>query len=368
MERKGMGILGSVLGAMLGSLPMVIVGLLGFFTGWLGIFTAIGAFKGYEKFNGTKSIQFAKTTIIGSTIIVTAVLSIIFGSQYIAGGMVFGNPAIFVIIPIFAGYIGYAFVNKKVQLYVNPNIMQDALEKAREENAKNPDYGLYLPQMELLKTRELGINVLMFLPFVLIALLSTSIYLYNDETYLIAFLSAIIGWLISVIVLAVSMGSLRFHAYAKTSDNRIYKINLQKLNTDPRYHFHLASTLTGFNVKKITEGELEVLRASVYRAIRDLYNQQDSGNKSLPKLSIVELRDLQLIKNSKNTYKISYIKPNGRIKKDQIAKIYENFAPFSHLPSESRKLSVDVKAIMTPFICTIIAFIAIFTLSNIMMG
>lgn len=364
MERKGMGILGSVLGGMLGALPMVMVGLLGFFTGWLGVFIAVGAFEGYKKFQGPKSIQFIKGTIIVVTISVTTVLSVVFGIIYTEIGGAWVNYSMLMMIPLFAGFVGYSLIDNKVQLYVNPNIMKDALEKAREENAENPDYGLYLPPMIWRKTRIVT-NIFMLLPLVLIALLSYLGYLYSNINCLKAIPFALLGWSISVIAIQVSSGTLRLYAYAKTSENKIYKINLQKLNQDLRYRFNLSSSLMGFNIKRVREEEQEILRASVYRAITNFDAQQDLTDKSIAKLGIVELRDLQFIKDLKNTYRISYKKPNGRIKKDHIAKIYETFAPFPYLPTENKKFSVDGKAIVTSFICTILPFMAAFMLLNI---
>ncbi len=118
-ENRIGGVVGAILGGMIGMVPMVIVSFIGFITGWLGIVIAYGAFKGYTHFNGPKNVKFAKTTIISVTIALSflwtiAVLMLLFmvgEAEYTGVSLPF--------ISIFAGFVGYAFVNKKVMNYID---------------------------------------------------------------------------------------------------------------------------------------------------------------------------------------------------------------------------------------------------------
>ena len=46
---KGKGILGAVIGGFIGILPMILIGIIGLVSGWLGVLCVYTTYKGYCK-------------------------------------------------------------------------------------------------------------------------------------------------------------------------------------------------------------------------------------------------------------------------------------------------------------------------------
>ncbi len=351
-ENKLGGIIGAFIGATVGMIPMVITTYIGFTSGWLGIITAITAFHGYKICGGPKNRKFAKTTImvvtvglIGAWMAYVAYLLFSYNSFETNNAMVF-------VIPFFAGFVGYGFINKRVDLYVEPDLLTrtaEAYETMTYGDASEKK--VYLPDSR--KTSLYGFTALFILlcPFLVIMF---GVYIGNvleyEEIFYAVFIS-IITFSITTIFVSATSNPKRHNLYAfvKTEQGNVYRVDLLKLNQVDGFQSYISNGVTVMNVSKMREDELRALNASIVRAISEIeVTGAYSSNIKLQK-AIIHMKGAHILSDLKHHFKISYTNAYGQFKKMKIYKIYPGFHPTERVTVEeysNKKIGVNVGGIL----------------------
>lgn len=385
MNKKSPGIFGAILGAVIGSIPMIVIAYLGFFSGWLGLLTAYGAYLGYVKFNGFKSIPFAKKTIMASTICVTAVISIYTGVIYTLAGNKMSN--VFATAPILAGFVGYSFIKSKLETYVlgdNPpkQPIPPEFSSSYELNTNVSDITLYLPNPRRLKPFTAYTRLVLLI--IMLLFFPVGYLVFKDFASLFVTVP-LLCYIICAMIVILKTARIDVYSYAVTSSKKAYKINLELLNAidtkiftkthttlnskeytvidhkpvQKSYSFMKSKGYTVSKLKKLNPSEIENLKSIIVGAINDLHNQSNEIETELNKC-ITELKYLNLEKETRNFYVVSYKNEKEITKKTKIAKVYDGLNLFPECRDDEKNLTLDIKSIAISLLCAGVAFLILF--------
>lgn len=321
------GALGSLVGAIIGAVPTVLTGMLGFVSGWLALLIPFAARKGYKLCQGARNEGFAFGCIL-----VWSLLASVATSVFICWPYWLEAGVMFFLIPIIFALVGAFTCRRGLKLYTQPELMEEMAQRARAENAANSadQTEFYHGQRKLVWPLRLSALLAMFpelflmLGFLLLAIPTESF------RWILASLGACVGFFLVTFALVLPM---TFHfqpeayLYVHTGDGRLWRVLFPQLNAMENYRFTAKSAaLRALSWDRLDAGEREVARASVLRAIADI----DSGNlfpgSALSRV-VIPLEDPILVKETKWLWKVDYRTDSGKRKRVTIPKAYLGLQP-----------------------------------------
>lgn len=322
------GVLGAVLGALVGALPTLLTGLFGFVSGWLALLIPVGARKGYQMFHGPRKTGFAFPLILAVSVLTAVGMCfwLIWPYDPLEAGLAF------FLIPILFSIFGAFGCRQSLKLYTEPGVLEELTRRAQEENATRAARETRLYPADKKWTTPLRVSMLlsMFPELgVMIACLLLAIP-EDSMAWIMASLGACMGLFgVMFALIFPLMGQLQGaqYLYVRTADGRLWRVMFARLNAMDTYRFTRKNGFwTALTWEKLDQGERELLRASLSRAIEDLTGGQIFPGSMLSRV-VIPMEEVTLRKENRWCWKIAYRDGAGKPRRATIPKTYPGLCP-----------------------------------------
>lgn len=325
------GAVGAFLGACVGVIPMLIVGLFGYTAGWLlGCLVVFASFKGYQLMGGPKKESYAFGVIRAFSIIMMVAVPVIVYIIYdVYIGLVLQQTRYIIVylVQIVISYLfGMYFCRPRIKLYTQPERIQNAANVDVAEKTQQQHCRWYPSQRGWMRSLRASV-ILCFLPtlFLSIVVLVFGIW---QETNICIFAAGggILGVYISFFPVLFSMQLLQADAwlFVQWEDGTFWRVSLARLNTMDTYEFTTQSgLLRGISWWRLNVEEQARAKESVIRAMTQIKDGTTLLQGSLRKL-VVPLTDLQVKKENKWCWKVTYRLASGSRANMTIPKAYKD--------------------------------------------
>ncbi|MCI8341681.1 MAG: hypothetical protein HFE62_00475 [Firmicutes bacterium] len=335
------GAFGAFIGAIIGTVPTIVLGLFGLFSAWLGFLTAFASMKGYQLLKGARNSKYAFCVITTFSMLSSMASSVFLFWLYM--DTLSEQPYVFSFfsLPVIFTFLGVQFFRRAIVSYSCPQISQNLLQAAAKINASEEAKGAqtYFPENAWISSFKKSFTLSIFSGFIIIiALIALSIFDYsfgnetNGTSKIVASLCAIVG---EAAVLMVSMSSKAVissisNCFVKTENGDLWRVDVNKLNLIESYHFTSKGVFSGINASTLTNDERQLLRASMFRAISDIKSGMIHPKSALS-AAVTKIDSPILEKETKHTWKISFLSEDGQRKNISVAKAYPGFTPFPNI-------------------------------------
>lgn len=335
------GAVGAFLGACVGAIPMLIVGLFGYTAGWLlGCLVVFASFKGYQLLGGPKKEAYAFGVIRAFSIIMMAAVPVI---VYIIYGVYIGfilqktrYIIVYLIQIVISYFFGMYFCRPRIKLYTQPERMQDVVNMDVAEKTQQQHCGWYPSQRGWMRSLRASV-ILCFLPTFFLAIVM-SFFAIWQENYLWIF--AVAGCMFGVYIsffptlFFIHLLQADFWLFAQWEDGTFWRVSLARLNKMDTYEFTAQSGLfRGICWWWLNAEEQARAKESIMRAMAQIKSGTTLLQGSLRKV-VVPLTDLQVKKENKWGWKVTYRLDSGNRANMTIPKAYKNlqFVPGAASP------------------------------------
>lgn len=342
------GIVGAFLGSLIGVVCTVVIGQLGYVASVSGLVMAVCALKGYEMLGGTLSKKGA--VISGLLILVMTylahqmdwavsaasalemgVLECFRAIPYfreigvIDSGSYWGGLVMLYLFTLLGAVptIGNGLKNAGMPEMPPVSAVSGEAWSGTEERAE-----FYPPEKSWVRPLRIGARLIM-LPGFLLGLLLLGIALSKGASipYAMAALAAILSCFLMMFpaLSQIQLNQAETFLLVRTR-GMLWRVNLAQLNTMDACRFtHKNGMLRPLGWGRLTEEERELAKTCALRAI-SLVSGGDVLLGGTLRMAVVPLTDLQVQKENRWSWRITYALGNGREKKLAIAKVYPDLA------------------------------------------
>ena len=353
------GALGALLGALVGTIPLVALALtLKLYSGWAGILVGLAASKGYQLLRGARRHGYAVAVVTIFSIL--AVLAGILGCEiWVAGGsenvrqaaallgispleLVWqailaepGSIALSLALPVLVSLLGVTIGNRSLTPYTQRAKYQAAANAARQVAEEQSDIQVFFFQGDIqkqLRRRNLPKvlpGLLALIPLIALMLLRPDAL---DRVSAASGIGAVLLMLVALILLMiVAFSSLIIDrpaydggnfCFVRTEDGLLWRVSLPLLNANAPYQFGTFFGGTVLNLKKAPPEQQALARSAVLRAVRDMRSGQIFPGNPLEK-AVIPLRSLTLTRDEPWYWRGFYLDGGNRQRKIKIPKFYE---------------------------------------------
>ncbi len=352
---KAKGFVGALIGAIVGTMPMAILGVFGLLSGWLGIIAVYGAYKGYLLMNGIRHEKFAKKAILftsGMCVILTSMIIVLF---YLVMGEDASSLGGIAVIPFVSLGIGYSLVKRKLWVYANPEGYQARMEQAHEVLEEERDIQFYIPKEKASILARIVIVVTFLIALFTGGLGMCALVIGTNLALMIGGISSCVcmGAFIYITLALVGVNQASQTAIVKMGENRIFTVHTQKLNQINEYHFSTRSNLVAMNVATLGSNEMQLFQSSIMRAIQDIDRGSVPTNAPICK-AVVELRSSEVLKDKNHQVKVRYTNRQGGTKQVTLHKIYSQLTVFGGISMDKGSMQPNYVA------CVVVVLLSMF--------
>ncbi|MCI8609581.1 MAG: sulfite exporter TauE/SafE family protein [Firmicutes bacterium] len=360
------GAVGAILGAALGALPTLIIGLFGFVSGWLGILTAFVSMKGYQLFRGPRKSGYAFAVIILFSVLASTTASFIL---YMLYDMVLVDSYMvwFFLLPIVFTFFGAVFCKRGLTAYTQPELLKQAMKRAAQDNERRQqeEGRMILYPAEKSWMRPLRVSILLGLFVALLVMVSMAgvgaVINEDSMVWVMALIGSSLGVIAMVFCMIPIIGLLQANLwmYVRTKDGVLWRIQLGQLNRIDNYRFTMRTgAFRAIQWHLLSEAEQEMAEDAIFRGISDLRSGRLFPG-AMVSQAVVAVKEPYLIKETKWAWKLSYERADGKRKRLKIAKAYPDLAPLPRLKPVTEPVPYRVRACIIPLV-----MVGIFTVTG----